>query len=147
MTTKITLSPKVKESTQYPPPPAQISTLPYGQLFPDKAILTQAYQMNPKWPTRKGQRYPIYILKLWPSPKFQSVSLCRQLFSCYRQIWDTCIKWPQSDLPTINGTRYIYMLNYPESQISLLSLYGQPFWVTCYLETSALNERKMTLST
>ncbi len=45
-------------------------------VFESQAILIQVHRMTPKWNwTLKGQRYPVYMLQLPPSPNFHSVSL------------------------------------------------------------------------
>ncbi len=49
--------------------------------FVDLDILRQVHPMTPKWPwTLQGQRYPMHILFVSLSPKFQSIWLCDQLF-------------------------------------------------------------------
>ena len=68
-------------------------------VFRLQAILRQLHWLTPKWPWRlKGQRYPIYILELTPSPKFHSISLYGQPFASYRTFWEKCIRWLQNDL-------------------------------------------------
>ncbi len=51
---------------------------------------------DPKWYwTLQGQRYPIYVLLVFTSPKFHSISLYNEPFSKYRPFWDKCSEWPQ----------------------------------------------------
>ena len=48
--------------------------------------------------TLKNQRYPIYMVQLPTTPKFQSVSLYSQPFDRHRPLWDKCTEWLQNDL-------------------------------------------------
>ena len=54
---------------------------------------------DPKWPWRiRDQCCPIYITPLFPSHKFQSVSLYGQTFSNQMPFWDKCTDIPQNNL-------------------------------------------------
>ena len=89
-----------RHATITPPPPSRISLrfAPWSSVFELQAILRQLLQMTPKWNwTLKCQRYPIYMLQLHQTPKFQSVLLCGQRFSRSRPFWDKCTEWSQND--------------------------------------------------
>ncbi len=88
--------------------------------FQVKTIWDKSTEWPSKWHWRiKGQRCPVYMLQLPPSPKFHPVSLYSQLFSSYRSFWDKCTKWPQNDLEH-KGQKYpLFVAQVPESQVSL----------------------------
>ncbi len=65
-------------------------------VFELQAILRHMRQMTP-W-TLKGQRYPIYMLQLPLSSKFQSISLYAGLFVSYNPVWDKWAERAQNDL-------------------------------------------------
>ena len=64
-----------------------------------QAILRQVHQMTPKWHwTIQDQMYPIYVLVVYSSIKFQSFSFYDLPFLSYRQYWDNSTEWPQNYL-------------------------------------------------
>ncbi len=89
-------------------------------IFELQAILRQVRRITPKWPwTLLGQRYPIYMWQLPPSPKFQSVSLYRQPFARYTCQFETSA--PNHPKVTINTKwkqiPHIHVTTVLESQI------------------------------
>ena len=76
--------------------------------------------MAPKCPwTLQGHVWPIYMLLVYTSPKFHSISLYDQPFSRYRPFWDKCSEWPQIDLDNTRSNYPIPYTTVPEPQISL----------------------------
>ena len=74
--------------------------------------------------------YPIYVLLVFLSPKFQSVSLCDLQFCRYRPFWD---KSPNDFKMTSNTTMskvpHIYVLLVsPSPKFQSMSLYDEPFF-------------------
>ncbi len=57
----------------------------------------------------KRSKVPHLYITATLSPKFQSVSLYGQLFSCYRSFWDKCAEGPIMTLNT-KGQRYFICL-------------------------------------
>ena len=91
-----------------------------------KANLRQVHRMTAKWhSTLQCQRYPVYVLPVFLSPTFKSVSLFDQPFSSYRHF----DKSASNDLTTIlNTTRskvhhICVVTNVPGYQIQSISLY------------------------
>ena len=57
-----------------------------------QAILRQVHWMTPKWPwTLQGKRYPIYVLPVSLSHKFQSVLVHNHPFSIYRTFYNSTL--------------------------------------------------------
>ncbi len=78
-------------------PDSQISVrFALQSAFVDLDILRQVHPMTPKWPwTLQGQRYPMHVLFVSLSPKFQSIWLCDQLFFELQAILRyKCTEWP-----------------------------------------------------
>ena len=88
-----------------------------------KSSLRQSASNDPKMTLKlQGQRYPIYVLQVSPSPKRQSILLYGHLFS-YRPFWDKCTKWLKMTLNTIRMIRsnvhHICCIRTYKSQISV----------------------------
>ncbi len=82
-------------------------------VFELQTILRQVHWMTPKWPqTLQGQVYPIYVLPVYTSPKFDSVSLYDEPFSKYRPFWEKCTDYPQNDLEhKLKCTQYVFLVS------------------------------------
>ncbi len=63
-------------------------------------------------PNLKGQRYPIYILLVPESPKFQFFFLYSLRFSNCMLFWKKCIQWPRNYLKQfeVKGAPYALQL-------------------------------------
>ncbi len=77
---------------------------------------------DPKLTLSTSRSYVPYIYMLLGSmsPKFHSISLHDEPFSCYRPFWEKCTQWPQNDLePYKVKLSYICITSVPDSQMSL----------------------------
>ena len=99
-----------------------------------------------EWPQNDiehyGQRYPIYMLQLYPSSKFTLFLLYSQLFSSYRPVWDKYNDLKMISTLKSQGTSYSCD-NYPRAQnFNPFRSMARRFRVTDHFEISALNDTK-----
>ncbi len=85
--------------------------------FWDTGNFETMHRITPKWPwTLQGQVYPIYVLPVSLSPKFQSTLLCDQPFSRSGH-FETIA--PNDLEPYKVKDIHMYITSVPESQISV----------------------------
>ncbi len=95
-----------------PEPKISIHFALQSAVFQVQAILRNAQQMTSKWPwTLQGQRYPIYLIQVSPSPKFHSIALYGSqvtgVMSCSRNI---ILNFPSHRLPYVAKNLWIWNL-------------------------------------
>ena len=110
------------------------------------------WEKSTEWPQHDLERCKLkstpYALLVSLAPKFHPVSLYGQPFLRYRTFWDKCTKWPPKWPWTLQGQVTVYMYKYTPWSPNFT-----PFWCTtnrfrdtANLETSAINDPKMTLN-